>query len=45
MNIEKITIAPAPQWLIDRCGRAPERAEVDRAVPENVDTDRARVGH
>ncbi|HSH42637.1 MAG TPA: hypothetical protein VK973_10995, partial [Arenicellales bacterium] len=42
MNLDQSALAPAPQWLIDRCGRAPERAEVDRAMPENVDTDRAR---
>lgn len=34
------TIAPAPQWLIDRCGRAPERTE-PAPPPENIDQDRA----
>lgn len=41
LNTEHGALAPAPQWLIDRCGHAPERAAVDRAMPENVDIDAA----
>ncbi|WP_119462924.1 AAA family ATPase [Rhodospirillaceae bacterium SYSU D60014] len=34
-------VAPAPQWLIDRCGRAPERAEKTVEPVPGIDPERA----
>jgi KaiC/GvpD/RAD55 family RecA-like ATPase len=34
-------VVPAPQWLIDRCGRPRERAEVSPAPAADIDPERA----
>lgn len=35
-------VAPAPQWLIDRCGKPIERKQLSAEPPAHVDQDRAR---
>lgn len=37
---DNVPLASAPQWLIDRCGQAPERPE-PAPPPENLNEDRA----